>query len=87
MSGIWNYTLETWSERQADLYYNMLIGLCGDIADDPLRLGKRYEQIDGNILGYRAASHVIFYRILSDSEIEVVRILHGSMDLKNRIRE
>lgn len=25
LSNIWNYTFETWSERQADIYYSMLI--------------------------------------------------------------
>ena len=34
LSNIWNYTVETWSERQADLYYEMLIGFCQAFADN-----------------------------------------------------
>ncbi|HOY96469.1 MAG TPA: hypothetical protein PK509_12070 [Catalimonadaceae bacterium] len=29
----------------------------------------------------------MFYQILSPVEIEVIRILHGRMDLKNRLKE
>jgi len=33
LGDIWNYAVETWSERQADLYYEMLIGFCQHIAE------------------------------------------------------
>ena len=29
LTSIWNYTYRTWSERQADEYYNMLVGTIG----------------------------------------------------------
>ena len=87
LSSIWNYTFDVWSERQADLYYDMLIGFCQEIARNPLTIGKRYDRIDENIYGRRAGKHILFYRILSDDEIEIVRILHSSMDLKKRIKE
>ena len=84
---IWTYTYDNWSERQADIYYEMIIASCQEAADNPLTSGKKYEQIAENIYGFRAASHVIFYRIVLDAEIEIIRILHSSMDLKNRIKE
>ncbi len=87
LSEIWDYTFDTWSEWQADHYYQMLIGFCEAIANNPLMLGKKYDQIDEGIYGFRAEKHIIFYRIISDTEIEVVRILHGGMDLKSRIKE
>lgn len=31
--------------------------------------------------------HIIFYRIIQFRGIEVLRILHGRMDLKNRMDE
>ncbi|GHV03090.1 toxin ParE1 [Bacteroidia bacterium] len=86
LSDIWNYTVETWSERQADLYYEMIICTCQDIADNPSS-GRSYEEIAEDIYGLRAGKHVIFYRIISPDTIEVIRILHSCMDLKNRIRE
>jgi len=32
LSNIWNYTLEKWSEKQADKYYNMLVDSFNEIA-------------------------------------------------------
>jgi len=86
LSGIWDYTYDIWSEKQADLYYEMLISVCQEVAENP-GLGKNYEEITKKLYGYRVSRHVIFYRIISVEDIEIVRILHGSMDLKNRIRE
>ena len=86
LSGIWDYTYKNWSEKQADKYYELLILFCETIADNPTK-GKSYAEIDDTIFGYTASSHIIFYRITNSEEIEILRILHGSMDLKNRIQE
>ncbi|TZF85010.1 type II toxin-antitoxin system RelE/ParE family toxin [Pedobacter sp. BS3] len=86
LSDIWNYTFETWSETQADRYYNVLISFCKAIAGNP-SLGKNYEEITPSLFGFRANKHIIFYRIIAEDEVEIVRILHERMDLKNRIRE
>ncbi len=86
LSEIWNYTYDARSENQADKYYNLLIGFCKQIAENP-KIGKSYEEIDKSIFGYRASHHIIFYRIIKAKEIEVLRILHGRMDLKNKILE
>ena len=86
LSKIWDYTYDTWSENQADTYYNRLINFCKDISDNP-KIGKNYNEIDPTILGYHANHHIIFYRITTENKIEIVRILHENMDLKNRIRE
>jgi toxin ParE1/3/4 len=86
LSGIWNYTYKTWSENQADKYYELLIGFCEEISKNAI-IGKNYDEIDRNIYGYKASHHIIFYRIIKGNEIEILRFLHESMDLKNRIRE
>lgn len=86
LTNIWNYTFDKWSERQADIYYEMLVSICQYLADNPA-FGKNYDEVAADLYGFRAGKHVIFYRIIAPSEIEVIRILHGSMDLKNRIRE
>ena len=86
LEDIWNYTVDTWSEKQADLYYEMLIGFCRHIADNPA-CGRSYDEIAEDLYGFIANKHIIFYRATSQREIEIVRILHSRMDLKNRIRE
>ena len=39
------------------------------------------------ILGFRIGQHIIFYRKLKGKKVEIVRILHSRMDLKNKIWE
>src|SRR5690625_852834 len=84
LAEIWDYTMETWSEKQADNYYQILISNCQKIADNQY-LGRNYEGITKNLRGLKVNRHVIFYRTLQKDNIEVTRILHERMDLKKRI--
>jgi len=84
LSSIWEYTFDTWSEKQADKYYNMLLLSCNEIAKKP-KIGKQYDIVSKGILGFKSEEHIIFYSIITKNEIEVIRILHGMMDLKNKI--
>lgn len=86
LTGIWEYTIEKWSEHQADIYYNLLIDSCQEIANNP-DLGKNYEGITNDLFGLKISRHIIFYRKRLNQPIEITRILHGQMDLKNRITE
>src|SRR5680860_215464 len=84
LSKIWDNTFEVWSERQADIYYEMLISNCQEIADNP-DLGKSYDGITQSLRGIKANRHIIFYRTINENYVEITRILHERMDLKNRI--
>ncbi|MCC5929319.1 MAG: type II toxin-antitoxin system RelE/ParE family toxin [Cyclobacteriaceae bacterium] len=86
LNGIWDYTADEWSEEQADKYYNMLLNTCQDIANNP-DLGKNYDGITTDLFGLKANRHIIFYRKTKSDPIEITRILHGRMDLKNRLTE
>jgi len=86
LSDIWNYTFDKWSEKQADKYYQMLLDNCEAIADKP-NIGKNYEAILTRLFGHKTGRHIIFYRIESEHEILIIRILHEQMDLNNRIKE
>ena len=86
LAGIWEYTVEKWSEEQADKYYNLLLANCQNIADDPA-LGKNYEGIKSDLFGLKINQHIIFYRKRSNRPIEITRILHGRMDIKSRLSE
>ncbi|MBQ8774695.1 MAG: type II toxin-antitoxin system RelE/ParE family toxin [Alistipes sp.] len=87
LDNIWNYTQTTWSEQQADLYYNMLVNACRKITENPRLFGLKYEEIVDGLYGFRANRHIIFYRILANDDILVIRILHQMMDLKHRVME
>jgi toxin ParE1/3/4 len=84
LSEIWDYTIEIWSERQAEKYYDLLITSCKVLANKP-KLGKNHEIVTKGIFGYKCGEHIIFYSIISKDEIEIVRILHGMMDLKSKL--
>ena len=84
LTDIWDYSCETWSETQAEKYYLLLLNSCQELAKIPDK-GKNYNEIANNIFGYRTYQHVIFYRKIATKEIEIIRILHGRMDLKNKL--
>ena len=86
LSKIWEYTFEVWSEKQADKYYDELILNCEEIAENR-DLGKNYDGISKQLLGIKANRHIIFYRTLSEDYVEITRILHERMDLRNRLSE
>ena len=85
LTDIWNYTFEAWSESQADNYYKLLLNACSSIAKKP-EIGKVYEEIYPELKGKRTSKHIIFYRVMDDQSIEIVRILHERMDLKNKLK-
>ncbi len=86
LSDIWDYTIQEWSETQADKYFEIIKLACNEIAGKP-SIGKVYTEISNNLLGLRCGKHIIFYHKISEDEIELIRILHESMDLKKRITE
>ena len=86
LNDIWDYTFEKWSEKQADKYYATIKIACNGIGENP-DVGKEYFGISKNLLGLKSGKHIIFYKSLSENEIEVIRILHERMDLKDRLSE
>lgn len=86
LSDIWNYTYDKWSEYQADKYYRILIDSIGMIAKRPYVLGKKYDEILSGLKGYKVNRHIIFFLVLPSCDIEVIRILHESMDLPNKFK-
>lgn len=87
LNGIWHYTANVWSEEQADLYYNQIIYECNNIIIAPERLSINYNEISDKLYGRRVNKHIIFYRVMLNGDILIVRILHSKMDLKRRINE
>jgi toxin ParE1/3/4 len=86
LNRIWEYTNEEWSEKQADKYYASIKFACNQIGENP-ELGKLYEEIKNNLMGLRTGKHIIFYQIVNEQKVEIIRILHERMELKNRMNE
>jgi len=86
LAHIWNYTVEKWSESQADKCDQMLVDNFSEIAKNP-NLGKTYSGVTKDLLGLRTGRHIIFYRKTENDKIDITRILHEEMDLKRRAKE
>ena len=87
IESIWLYTIEHWSIKQADRYYNLLFDEIEYIAEYPLS-GKDYGHIRKNYRCSKVKSHLIFYRVVkSNSTVEIIRVLHQRMDIEHRLDE
>jgi len=86
LNSIWIYTAENWSVEQANRYYNLIIDEIEFVAENfetttdfgSIRKEYRYSKVK---------SHILFYKRAENAEMEVVRILHERMDIKNRIND
>ena len=77
---IWAYTVDTWSEDQADKYYALLEAGMNEVADAPHRIGKPYDEIYPGLRAYHVRRHMLFYTIQANGRAQIVRILHERMD-------
>jgi toxin ParE1/3/4 len=82
LDAIWDYTAEHWSADQADRYIDGLRDVCLELADGT-RTGRVVEVRPG-YLKQAVGSHMIYFRF-SDDRVQVMRILHQSMDVARRL--
>jgi toxin ParE1/3/4 len=84
---IWLYTFENWSLEQADRYVNLILDEIEYLAVNPTS-GKDFNHIRQNYRCSKVKSHLIFYRLSNtQSDIEIIRVLHQRMDIENRLAE
>lgn len=80
---IWLYTFRNWSRGQADRYYDLIIKEVEFLASKP-DSGIPLNHLRPGYKSSKVKSHIIFY-LFNKSEIEIIRILHESMDIPNRL--
>jgi toxin ParE1/3/4 len=75
------YTQKKWGKEQRRVYLKQFDDVFYLISKTPdIGIGCDYIKI-----GYRkfpVTTHVVFYRLISESEIEIVRVLHKRMDAR-----
>jgi toxin ParE1/3/4 len=84
LKGIALYTQEQWGRDQRDEYLNMLDVCFHQLAANPFK-GKDSSDIRNGYRKLSVGSHVIFYRQTLNNSIEIVRILHGRMDIETQL--
>jgi toxin ParE1/3/4 len=83
LENIWEYTDKQWSRQQANLYLEIIFTAIALISEDPLK-NKEYTKLKRKYRAERVKSHVIFYLLTDTGMVEVIRILHKSMDLNGK---
>ena len=85
MADIWFYTEKNWSVDQADRYYNLILDEIDYICRN-INTGKSIEHVRKGYRASKVKSHLIFFRVKNDT-VEIIRILHEQMDIKNRLND
>ena len=80
---IWEYTVEHWNVRQAEIYLRQIRRAIETVAAEP-NIARACDDIRPGYWKYPAGSHVMFFRI-TDKGINVVRILHSRMDFERHL--
>ncbi len=82
-----NYTLENWGYAQAKKYIALIEVHLQTIQNNPDHvLSKDRSNIYPNCRSLKAERHIIFYRLKED-RIEIIRILHETMDYEKHLGE
>lgn len=81
---IGRYTQKQWGFEQRNTYLSMLDGCFQEIAADPLK-GKDCSAVKEGYRKMKAGSHFVFYRQLANKDVQIVRVLHGRMDIETRL--
>ena len=59
LDGIWDYTVETWSEEQAVAYYRHIYTAIQNLDNLPDFLEKKYDVIKPGLLGFKVSQSPI----------------------------
>ncbi len=84
MLSIGRYTRKQWGKAQQTRYLSQLDAAFHDLADKP-ETGRACDDIREGYYKYGVGKHLIFYRHKEKDQIEIVRILHGRMDIDQHL--
>lgn len=83
LDAIWEYTVKHWGVEQAEAYLLSLGETIKLLSNQP-GLGRNIDNIQDGYFKFPAASHIFIFRSQPDA-IEIVRILHKSMDVERNL--
>ena len=81
LKSIGRFTEGKWGREQRNRYLTMLDSCFHTISDQP-GIGSACDNIRKGYRKYHAGRHLVFYRE-DDKYIEIIRILHDSMDIES----
>lgn len=78
LGDIWDYASESGVER-ADRLLDLIYEKCQRLAEYP-EMGRARHELLVNLRSFAVKHYVIFYQPIADG-IEVLRVLHGALDI------
>jgi toxin ParE1/3/4 len=83
LESIWRYTATNWGVDQAHAYLDGLVDIFKLLSENPQMCRERNEFAPPVHIHHHANHLVVF--ILSETGIDIVRILHESMDVDSQL--
>jgi len=80
------YTQRKWGKEQRKIYARQFDD-CFHMLSETLAAGSKCDFIKQGYRKFPVTSHLVFYRSVNRSEIEIVRILHKRMDAEAQFKK
>jgi len=81
LKDIARFTQKRWGREQRNIYLALLDSSFQHLAENP-EIGKDCGEIKEGYQKFPTGSHVVYYRCPENAPLEIVRILHESMDVE-----
>ncbi|MFT6908799.1 MAG: toxin ParE1/3/4 [Oleiphilaceae bacterium] len=78
------YTQRKWGKEQRKIYVRQFDDTFNILSENP-KTGTECDYIKTDYRKFPVTSHIVFYRNTSETNIEIVRILHKSLDARERL--
>jgi len=85
LKSIAKFTEKRWGRTQRYIYIRQFDDTFHMLSDTP-EIGKDCDYIKLNYQKFPQGSHIIFYRVTSQTSIQIIRILHKNMDVISKFR-
>lgn len=84
LKSIAKFTDIRWGRAQRNIYIKQFDEAFHMLAESP-SMGKNCDFIKVGYHKFPQGSHIIFYKIASNTTLEIIRILHKNMDVTSRL--
>ena len=79
------FTHKKWGKKQRDKYLKLMDDCFNSLADNP-SIGVNCDYIEIGYLKFPQGSHLIFYKKGTIVSVDIIRILHKSMDIESKFQ-
>ncbi|MBL4574412.1 MAG: type II toxin-antitoxin system RelE/ParE family toxin [Gammaproteobacteria bacterium] len=83
LKSIAKFTEKRWGQEQRYSYIKQFDDTFHMLSNTP-EIGNSCDYIKGNYQKFPQGSHIIFYRVASQDNIQIIRILHKNMDVLSK---